>query len=589
MISLRSILVDGARLVAGFVRRHPVAFSVAVFGSANFAAAIVVSAVVVGRITDRLIVPVLAAGEPPGGELAAAGWALVGISTWKSVGILVRRTGATWMQGRSQAEVRARLVEHLLTLELRWFRRRSTGDLLAVSDSDAAQSTYVLGPLPFATGAFLLLVGSVVIVGLIDPILGALTLLGLVGKVTIDIAGAWRTFAPFQDVQRLRGATSGVAHESIDGALTVKALGRETLEVERFRRASEALRDRLIDVARTFTLFDAVVDAVPAVTTVLVLFVGAVRVGAGAVTAGDLITVAYLLSLAAFPLRLIGFVLWEVAGSLAAYRRVEGVLSIREEVRYGTAPPREGAAADVRAEGVSFEYERGVPVLEGVDLVIESGTTVAVVGATGSGKSTFAALLARLWDPSSGRIVLDGRDLRSLERRALTREVALVGQEVFLFDDTIRGNIAFGLDVSDAEVEEAAWMAGAHDFIVDLPQGYDTRVGERGVSLSGGQRQRIALARALVRRPRLLILDDATSAVDPSVEAQILARLKEADSPATMVVVAYRRSSIALADEVVYLEDGRVVARGTHDDLVFRVPGYARLLRAYQEKPGDSE
>lgn len=206
-----------------------------------------------------------------------------------------------------------------------------------------------------------------------------------------------------------------------------------------------------------------------------------------------------------------------------------------------------------------------------------------MVGATGSGKTTLMLLLARLWDPDTGRITLDGRDLRSFARSELSTEVAYVPQTTFLFDDTVRGNITLGAPLSDDEVEEAARLAGAHPFIVELPMGYDTRIGERGTTLSGGQQQRLALARALVRRPRLLLLDDATSAVDPSIEAEILRRLTKAELPSTVVIVAYRRASIVLADEVLFIEHGRVIAQGSHEELLASIPGYARLLRAYED------
>lgn len=581
--TIRAVLADGSRMIGRYVRAHPISFAIGVFGAANFAAAIVASAVIVGRVTDSLIVPVLDKGEAIEGRLAPAVVALALISLWKAAGILVRRTGAVWMQARTQADFRTRLIEHLLELELAWFRRQSTGNLLAVSDSDAAQATYVLGPFPYATGAMLLLLGSAAIVFWIDPMLGVLAVLGLLAKVVIDIYGSWSVFGQFEEVQRQRGVTSAVAHESVDGALTVKALGREDLEVGRFRRESERLRDEFIDVARKFTFYDAVVDAIPAVLTVVVLALGAFRVQAGAVSAGDLVTVVYLLSLIAFPLRLIGFVLWESAASLASLRRVDGVLDIREATEYGTMDARRGTAADVESRAVDFRYEPETPVLSDVHLDIPAGKTVAVVGATASGKSTLVALLARLWDPARGKITIDGRDLRAFARSELPKEVAFVGQDVFLFDDTVAGNIAFGVDVTDGEIVEAARLANADEFIRNLPDGYGTRLGERGTSLSGGQRQRVALARALVRKPRLLILDDATSAVDPSVETEILSGLKEAALPSTVVVVAYRQSSITLADEIVFVEDGRIVAQGSHDMLLETVPGYARLLRAYEE------
>ncbi len=568
--------------MARFVRAHPAAFAVGVFGAANFAAAIVASAIVVGRITDELIVPVLADGEPIDGRIRGAVLALIGIAVWKAVGIVVRRTGATWMQGRMQADLRTQLVDHMLRLELSWFRRQSTGDLLAVSDSDAGRGTNVLGPFPFATGAVMLLIGSLVIIAFTDLWLAVVAFIGLVGKVTIDIKGAQRIFDEFAEVQNRQGRASSVAHESIDGALTVKALGREHEEVVRFTEASEGLRDQLITVARKFTFYDSVQDMIPAVTSLAILIVGAMRVADGFVTAGDLVTVTYLLSLIAFPLRLIGFVLWEMSGSLAAMKRVDAVLGTTDEVRYGpTSASRESAGADVDSRGVSFSYEGDELVLDGVEFVIRAGSTVAVVGPTGSGKSTLVTLMARLWDPQDGAIRLDGRDLRDFARSALAGEVAFVGQEVFLFDDTVSGNIAFGIDALQPEIEEAANLAGAHRFIIELPEGYSTQLGERGATLSGGQRQRIALARALARRPRLLILDDATSAIDPSVETEILSGLKRSDLPSTVVVVAYRHSSIALADEVIFLEGGRVVAQGTHDELLAE-PGYARLLQAYE-------
>jgi ABC-type multidrug transport system fused ATPase/permease subunit len=436
----------------------------------------------------------------------------------------------------------------------------------------------------------MLLVGSIVIVFFIDPLLGVITAVGLLTKVVVDVTGAWRTFAGFEVVQLRRGETSAVAHESIDGALTVKALGREDFETERFSGVSFRLRDELISIARRFTLYDAIQDALPPLTTVAVLVVGATRIDVGAMTAGDLATIAYLLALIAFPLRLIGFVLWEVSGSLAAYRRVEKVLEVDDSVRYGGLAPSEesGAAALDSASSITFGFDEEV-VLADVDIDIRPGETVAVVGPTGSGKSTLVTLFARLWDPTAGSIRLDGRDLRDFARSALAGEVAFVGQDVFLFDDTVRGNIAFGVDASDDQVIEAAKLAAAHEFVMELSDGYSTRLGERGTSLSGGQRQRIALARALVRHPRLLILDDATSAVDPSIETGILVRLKEAAMPSTVVLVAYRRSSIALADRVVYLEDGRVLGQGTHDELMESVPGYVRLIRAYEEDAAERE
>ncbi|MET0831000.1 MAG: ABC transporter ATP-binding protein, partial [Acidimicrobiia bacterium] len=510
-------------------------------------------------------------------------WAVVAVATWKAAAIVLRRSGASYLFFANQADLRLGLIDRILRLELSWYRRQTVGDLLAVTDADTSQSTFILNPLPFSTGASLLLIGSVVLIAFIDPLLAVIALVALAGLLSIDVRGSWRTFEQYQEVQEERGRVARVAHESFDGALTVKALGREDTETARFWRSSDNLRRMLTSVGVTFSTYRVVVEGLLSVVTVVMLVAGAIRIEAAAVTPGEVITIAYLLSLLFIPIRIIGFMLWDMSHSTAAWRRIQRVLTADELVEYGTLETRLWpSGAEVDGVSIGFGYLPDQPVLLDVHLDIRSGRVVAVVGPTGSGKSTLVTLLARLWDPGSGSITIDGADLREFARSALPGEVAFVGQDAFLFDDTVRGNIAFGTDADDDAVRLAADVAGATGFIEQLPQRWDTLVGERGTTLSGGQRQRIALARALVRRPRLLILDDATSAVDPSVETRILERLKVAELPATVVMVAYRRSSIMLADEVVFVDDGRVIAHGTHADLMVSVPGYARILEAYE-------
>ncbi len=578
-----SVVRDGTQLIWRFVKAHPGAFGLAVAGAAIFAAALIASYVVVGWVTDRVIIPILEGGQEPD-LLAAAGLLIVGISVIKAMGIVLRRTAAGWLSFKTREDVRNGLLAHQLSLKMSWFDRQITGDLLAVADSDTNQGTGVLGPLPYATGVSLLLVGTITMITLIDLWLGVGAVVGLVVVIAIDIRGSWITYGLWEEVQRRRGEVSSIAHESFDGALTVKALGRERYVEGRLGLASDTLRDRLIDVNSTWIKYQVIIRAIPQALIVTLIVVGAARVSAGIITPGNVVTVAYLLSLLIFPVQLIGFVLWDLAGSLAGWQRVQQVFDASDFVEYGERSAEQAqVAAPVAATGVDFAYDNE-SVIAGLDFDLGAGTTLAVVGPTASGKSTLCLLLARLWDPDSGEIRLEGRDLRSFARSELPKEVAYVAQNAFLFDTTVRGNITLDDDFDDVEVAQAARLAGATSFIGDLPEGLGTQLGERGATLSGGQRQRLALARALVRKPRLLILDDATSAVDPSVEAEILKGLKSAELPSTVVVVAYRPASIRLADEVVFVDDRRILGHGTHQELLGAFPGYARLVQAYEEE-----
>jgi ABC-type multidrug transport system fused ATPase/permease subunit len=579
-----SVLRDGIRLIAQFVREHPWAFGLAVFGAGLYAAAIVASAEVVGWLTDSVILPVLDEGADYRDRVWAAVWALVGVSLWKASGIVLRRTAAGYLQFKTRQDVRNRLLDHQLDLELAWFTRQSIGDLLAVADSDTDRGTGVLAPLPYATGVMLLLVGSAAMVANIDLLLGLWALIGLVVIVAVDVKGAWSVYPLWEDVQEQRGRLWSLAHEAFDGALTVKSLGREKMVADRFGASSDNVRDGIITVNSKWVSYQAIIRGLPPALILVMIYAGASRIEAGAISAGDLVTVTYLLSLLAFPVQLIGFVLFDLSASIAGWQRVQKVFDADQYMPYGNrAASSVDLAAAVDGRGVSFSYRPEEPVLDHVEMDLSAGTTLAVVGPTGSGKSTLTLLLARLWDPADGTIHIDGRDVRSFARSELPREVAYVSQEAFLFDDTVTGNVTLGDEFTDEEIETALHLAGADTFISDLPDGVSTRLGERGTSLSGGQRQRIALARALIRKPRLMILDDATSAVDPSVEAEILRSLKRADLPSTIVMVAYRPATIRLADEVMFVDDQTVSAHGTHEQLLETSPGYAELVQAYEE------
>ncbi|MDT7546393.1 MAG: ATP-binding cassette, subfamily bacterial, partial [Actinomycetota bacterium] len=334
-------------------------------------------------------------------------------------------------------------------------------------------------------------------------------------------------------------------------------------------------------VGRVRGLFDPLMEALPVLGVLVVLLVGTSRVGSGHIDSGQLVRIAYLFTLLAFPVRALGWVLNELPRSVVGWDRVQRVLTATGAQTYGDRRVLDGGPTGLSVEAVCFAYG-DAGVLHDVAFDVTPGRTVALVGPTGAGKSTLASLLVRLVDPSTGRVQYDDIDVRELAPGALADVASLVPQQTFLFDDTVRGNVTLGADVSDDEVWAALRISQAERFVAALPDGLDTLVGERGTTLSGGQRQRLALARAVVRRPRLLVLDDATSSVDPSVEQRILAGLRDSDMASTVVVVAYRRATIALADEVVFLDEGRVTDRGSHAELLQSSAGYRDLVTAYE-------
>lgn len=575
-------LREGARVLAGGIRAEPWVFSLSLLGSAAFGVITVAGAQVVGHITDTVITPAFTTGTTSAQALLGAAGLLVAVALLKAAAIVMRRLFAGVMQFRLQARDRRRVTRQYLRLPLSWHQRHPTGELLSNANADVEATWAPVAPLPMALGVVIMLAVSLSAMLAADPVLG-LVGLALFPLVMLVNVAYQRRMAPLAArAQALRAEVSAVAHESFDGALVVKALGREAEETQRFAVAAGELREVNARVGRLRGLFDPLIESLPTLGVLAVLLLGTARVASGVIGPGTVVEVAYLLTIIAFPVRAIGWLLGEMPRSVVGSRRVERVLSATGAMPYGSRslPGSGPVGADARALG--YGYEPDVPVLRDLDLDVTPGRVLAVVGATGAGKSTLVSLLARLVDPDAGRVAFDAVDARDLAPGVVPGVSAVVLQQAFLFDDTVRGNVTLGADIGDDEVWRALRLSQAHEFVAALPAGLDTRIGERGTSLSGGQRQRLALARAVVRRPRLLILDDATSAVDPEVEQRILDGLRTSARGTTVVVVAHRPATIALADEVAFVRDGTIADHGPHDELVARNSHYRALVTAYQ-------
>lgn len=582
-----SVTRRGFAVLRVAIWEEPWVFAFSVAASVLYGAMTVADGWALGWATDHVIRPALERGDTTFGAIAGLVSLFLGIAILRAIGVVGRRIGAGIMQFRLQATYRRRVTRQYLKLPLSWHHKHPTGELLSNANSDVESAWYPIAPLPMAVGVIAMLAFA------IGAMFAADFWLALVGCLVFPLVFLanvifQRTLQPLATrAQELRADVSEVAHESFDGALVVKTLGREAAETERFRTPTYALRDANIAVMKARGAFDPVIEGLPRIGVLAVLLVGVGRVRSGAADAGDVVQVAFLFMLIGFPIRALGWVLGELPRSVVGWDRVQRVLTAEGGMEYGDQRLTASSAAKLEVSDVRFGYLPDRDVLVGVDFTVEPGRTVALVGPTGSGKSTLTTMLTRLVDPEEGSVAVDGLDLRSLARDELAGSVALVAQTAWLFDDTIRGNVTLGGEYSDEDVWDALRIAQGDGFVKSLPNGLDTKVGERGTTLSGGQRQRIALARALVRRPRLLILDDATSAVDPQVEARILAGLRTAvqgsEAATTVLVIAYRKATIALADEVLFLDEGRIADQGSHLELQERSAAYRDLVDAYEK------
>jgi ATP-binding cassette subfamily B protein len=509
---------------------------------------------------------------------------LVGLGAVEAIAGGSRHFFAIRNRARADAQARDAIFRRALELDARYHDRVGAGELISRASNDAELVARAFDSVGHTIGYVLTLVGASAILVVIDWRL-ALAVLAPLPLVSLGFGRYSQRYAQRTKInqQALADATT-LIEETIAGIRVVKGLNAGGALARRFRRQSDDVVRTALDVARVDAVFLPALEALPLIGILVVLWYGSHRVLNGSITLGTFAVFNFYLALLVNPLRTIGQRVGTFQRAAAAARRVTEVLRAEPVVLESPHPRPFPSSADVSFDDVRFSYEDGPPVLDGFSLEIPAGTSLALVGATGSGKSTAAALLARFYDPDSGRVSIGGTDVRELELAGLRRGVGIVFEDTFLFGDTVRGNLGFGApDADEGAVEHAARLAGADEFVERLPEGYETMLGERGYSLSGGQRQRISIARAILADPKVLILDDATSAVDATKEHEIRAALGEVMHGRTTLVIAHRPATIALADRVAVVDEGRVVDQGTHAELLTRSPAYRALLALDQE------
>jgi ATP-binding cassette subfamily B protein len=508
--------------------------------------------------------------------LAALG--LMEAAFWGARHFLAVRNGM-----RTDAALRDGVFRHAQRLDASYHDRVPPGELMSRATSDSLLVARIVDISGHTVGYLLTAVGVSVVLLWLDWRLALILLLPL---PLLSIA-TWRYSGPYSTrtkrLQEELGEASTLVEEAISGVRVVKGLGAGRPLLARFRALSDGILQRGLELARLDAVFLPLLELLPLLGLIVVLWFGGNRVIDGRLTLGEFVAFNAYVVLLVWPLRTLGHRISTVQRGLGAGERIIDVF--REQPRISdpdepvSVEPRKAGGADLELRDVEFGFDGAAPVLRGLRLKVPAGSSLALVGPTGSGKSTVASLLARFYDVVDGAVLIDGIDVRTGRVADVRRAVGIVFDETFLFNDTARANIAFARPgATDEEVEQAARLAGAHDFIVELPDSYDTILGERGLSLSGGQRQRIAIARALLADPAVLVLDDATSAVDVTKEHEIVSTLATAMRDRTTLVIAHRPATIALAERVALLDGGRLLDVGTHEELLSRSARYRELL-----------
>ncbi len=565
---------SGLGLLLKTLRSYPRYGAIAIAGALVWMVAVVFLPVVVSLIIDDAI---LAKNR---GKLWPLIALLIGVGFVQAVGMGFRRYFGFRLAYRAEADLRGRMFAHIQRLAFAFHDITPTGQLMSRASSDLSQIRLVLMMLPIVVANIAMFFAVMVVLILIDPVLGIVASLTFPALVLNANALARRVIRLSFSVQQKLADLAEVVEESVAGMEVVKAYGQERREELRLKNAAVAIYEDTIQIAKYRSRYAPLFELLPALGTVAVLWVGGFRVIDGALTEGEFVAFMQYLAVLVLPLMISGWFFANLPRAAASAARIDELLSADPIIEDPARPiPLPDGPGEIRFDGVTFAYSSGDAVLEGMNLVIPGGTAVALVGATGSGKTTVANLVPRFYDVAEGSVSIDGIDVRDLRLDDLRSEVAIVFQESFLFSATIAENILVGDPQADERsVRAAARLAQAHDFICAMPDGYGTVVGERGHTLSGGQRQRVALARSVLRDPRILILDDATSSVDAVVESEIQEALRHVMAGRTTLIIAHRNSTLALAELVVFLEDGTIAGVGTHEQLLSTIPRYGEVL-----------
>jgi len=566
----KSRLREASHLINQLVRFHPKLFAIAVSGATLFALCTVASSIGLRWMIDRVILVRFEQNIVDLPALIAGSIIVISIGLLRAFGVVIRRSYAGKAEWRTCETLTEKVIDHIVAQPIEWHRKKMTGDIVARCGVDADASVAILAPLPFSTSVVVMMVVSASWMLFVDIPLGLVAVVVFPILLLLNIGYQRRIDRYYNLAQKELGSLSEAVHESFDGVMVVKSFGAEKRETQRLASISSRLRDARIDAVGIRSTFEAMLDAIPNLLNIALIVLGSYRVKSGNMSVGELSSFIYLFSLLVFPLRIIGYLFSEIPHSVAGWRRINEVLD--EKLLRDPADDIQNTqrGAGIEIKDCFFGHQGQIPIISNLNLKISEGKTVALVGATGCGKTTLLHLISGLISPTSGNIAVQSGG------------VSLVFQEAFLFAETLRYNITLDAGISTESVKKALEISQCNDFIDDLELGIDTSMGERGISLSGGQRQRVALARAIAQNRSVLLLDDTTSALDPNTEANVVRSLRQMSGHHTVVIVASRPSTIALADEVLYMDEGCIADRGSHEELLGRSAKYLELIKAFE-------